>query len=118
MKNADDVAEEWLRVWQYINNAMHQQKMLLNQQQSEVESERDSTESSCTDKNRAHSNSSGTSDEGPDEAQPLNLSLTTNNALSKQGYDHDFIMNSTSHKSGMLLDIIYLSPGIFKIKAQ
>ena len=56
MKNADDVAEEWLRVWQYINNAMHQQKMLLNQQQSEVESERDSTESSCTDKNRAHSN--------------------------------------------------------------
>jgi len=101
MKNADDVAEEWLRVWQYINNAMHQQKMLLNQQQSEVESERDSTESSCTDKNRAHSNSSGTSDEGPDEAQPLNLSLTTNNALSKQGYDHDFIMNSTSHKSDL-----------------
>ena len=123
MKNADDVAEEWLRVWQYINNAMHQQKMLLNQQQSEVESERDSTESICTDKNRAHSNSSGTSDEGPDEAQPLNLSLslTTNNALTsttKQGYDHDFIMNSTSHKSGMLLNIIYLSPGIFKIKAQ
>ena len=111
MKSADEVAEEWLRVWQYINNAMHQQRMLQNQQQSEVESERDSTESNCTDKNRAHSNSSGTSDEGPDEAQPLNLSLTTNNALTsttKQGYDHDFIMNSTSHKSGMLLILIHI----------
>ena len=122
MKSADEVAEEWLRVWQYINNAMHQQRMLQNQQQSEVESERDSTESSCTDKNRAHSNSSGTSDEGPDEAQPLNLSLTTNNALTsttKQGYNHDFIMNSTSHKTGMLLINLHINePWNFQVSAQ
>ena len=65
-----------------------------------MESEMDSTES-CTP---ANSNSSGTSDEGSDEAQPLNLSLTTS---TKQGYDHDFIMNSSSHKTGRC--IIYQS---------
>ena len=101
LKNAHEVAEEWLRVWQYINNAMQHQKML--QQQSEVESGRDSTES-CTPGANSNSGSSGSDEDRGDETQqPLNLSLaTTNHTSTKQGFDkYEFNMNSTSHKTGM-----------------
>ena len=102
LKNAHEVAEEWLRVWQYINNAMQHQKM-LQQQQSEVESGRDSTES-CTPGANSNSGSSGSDEDRGDETQqPLNLSLaTTNHTSTKQGFDkYEFNMNSTSHKTGM-----------------
>ena len=80
---------------------MQHQKIL--QQQSEVESGRDSTES-CTPGANSNSGSSGSDEDRVDETQqPLNLSLaTTNHTSTKQGFDkYEFNMNSTSHKTGM-----------------
>ena len=106
---------EWYRIYHFLNNAMQQQQQLLNQNKvssngitSNEDSGRDSAESTPAN------SSSNTTTGDDDEAQPLNLSLTTNSNLnlhsnllnSKQDpYERDFMMKEAIKQNGKFLNI-------------
>ena len=94
-------AEEWLRVAYY---AMQSHKLQITQNHSsEAESGRDSSESTPT-------NSNSTTE---DEAQPLNLSLTTTKPSCNDPYDHDFILER-SQNTGK--NFLFFVRGYFEIQ--
>ena len=92
-------AEEWLKVWGYLNSAMHQQKLIQQQQQQQQQQQTQQTSNTSEESGRdsIQSTPTNTGDEAEVECpQPLNLSLTTTAASNNDPYDHEFL----DHKIG------------------